>query len=329
MEVYMPSTITHSYFIMDIYDRLPINRKQFLLGQKENLKVFSQSLDVLNFYTSFDFKKNKKVRNFSKIFHTKKTGDYIITLINYIKYNNYSNDPEVMSFLYGIISHYVLDSTIHPYIYYKVGIFNRHDKTTYKYNCKHHVLENLIDQYMVKLRENILPNKFKYYKQLKINQYNDNLNEIINFSFREVYKISKIDDVLLKSTKNMKLAFKYLRYDPIGIKIRLYSVIDLILPKSIPKISFLSYDIKNKYFDDYLNISHKKWHYPTKKSKKYNYSFIDLYLISLSNAINMIREVDLYIYKDKKVNLENIIQNKSYLTGMDLKSNQELKYFEF
>ena len=68
----MPSTVTHSYFIMDVYDKLPINRKIFLKNEKEKLKVFAQSLDPLNFYTSFNLKKGKSVRNFAYHFHTKK-----------------------------------------------------------------------------------------------------------------------------------------------------------------------------------------------------------------------------------------------------------------
>ena len=35
----MPSTATHAYFIMDIYDKLPIERKIFLKDDKELLKV--------------------------------------------------------------------------------------------------------------------------------------------------------------------------------------------------------------------------------------------------------------------------------------------------
>ena len=33
----MPSTVTHSYFIMDVYDKLPIKRKIFLKNEEKNL----------------------------------------------------------------------------------------------------------------------------------------------------------------------------------------------------------------------------------------------------------------------------------------------------
>src|SRR5574344_569280 len=130
----MPSTITHAYFIIDVYEKLDIDTRILLKDQKDKLKIFAQSMDPLNFYTSFKKGKGKKVRAFANTFHTKKTQDYLINLINYIKYNYYSNNPEVIAFLYGMISHYVLDTTTHPYIYYKTGEFNPQDKSTYKYN---------------------------------------------------------------------------------------------------------------------------------------------------------------------------------------------------
>ena len=326
----MPSTVTHSYFIMDVYDKLPIKRKVFLKNEQNNLKTFAQSMDPLNFYFSINLKKGKKVRKFADSFHTKKTGEYLITLINYIKYNYYSDNPQIMAFLYGMISHYVLDSTLHPYVYYKTGEFNKKDKATYKYNCKHHEFETMLDKYMIKVRENTIPSKYKHYKHcIKINEYSKDFIDVLNFSFKETYNINKMDDVLKSSTKNMKLAFNLLRHDPYGIKEKIYKVVDFITPKNFMKTKFLSYHYTPDCYDFYLNTYHKKWCNPTLKSKKYTYSFIDLYLQALFKTISIIKEVDLYIYNNKKVNLEKVIENLSYKTGIDLNKKQTLKYFEF
>ena len=73
----MPSTMTHAYFIMDIYDKLPIKRKDFLKNQKESLKTFAQSVDPLYFYTNHNIKKFKIIRNFPHTFHTQKTQEFI------------------------------------------------------------------------------------------------------------------------------------------------------------------------------------------------------------------------------------------------------------
>ena len=40
----MASTITHAYFIMDVYEKLNTNIKEFLIDQKELLKKSAQSM---------------------------------------------------------------------------------------------------------------------------------------------------------------------------------------------------------------------------------------------------------------------------------------------
>lgn len=324
----MPSTATHAYFIMDIYDKLPIERKIFLKDDKELLKVSAQSMDPLNFYFSKNFKKNKKVRSFAEYFHTHKTGEFLITLTNYIKYNYYASKSDVMAYLYGMISHYVLDTTFHPYVYYKTGEFKKNVKDTYIYNSKHHEFETAIDRYLIKLRENVIPYKYKLYKEVfNISALSNDLKDVINFTYRETFHINDFDKVLLHSIKDMRLAFKLLRYDKIGIKYRFYKLIDIISSKKTLKLKFVSYYYKTDM--DFLNEEHKTWYYPTNKRKKYNMSFRDLYIKALSDALHIIKEVDAYIYDNKKVNLEKLFKDLSYKTGVPLKQRQELKYFEF
>ena len=74
-------------------------------------------------------------------------------------------DKYVMSFVYGFICHYVLDSSIHPYVEFKTGRFNPRDKKTYKYNAKHHEMETYIDAYMLR-KHGIEPRKDKSYKYI-------------------------------------------------------------------------------------------------------------------------------------------------------------------
>ncbi len=43
---------------------------------------------------------------------------HFVTLINYINKMNYNDNVMVMSYLYGQICHFILDSTIHPFLLY-------------------------------------------------------------------------------------------------------------------------------------------------------------------------------------------------------------------
>ena len=148
----------HAKFALDVYDKLDINTKYLLLDYKNYLTTFAQSVDPLFLY---DLKhKNSRIRDFCHYFHNNKSKDFFKNLINYIKYNHLENDPEIIAFLYGFLSHYILDSTMHPYIIYKTGIFNKNDKDTYKYNLAK------VESNIVSGRQTLLK-KYTLYKNIE------------------------------------------------------------------------------------------------------------------------------------------------------------------
>ena len=151
----MAGTMTHTFFAEDVYKNLD-NKKYINI---ENLKTYAQGHDIFFFTFNILNYKTKKIGNFM---HRNKTKDFFINIISYIKDNNLQNNKDVMSFLYGYICHYCLDLTVHPYVTYKCGIFNKKKKETYKYNSKHSDFETYIDAYMIKERKKINPNKFKW-----------------------------------------------------------------------------------------------------------------------------------------------------------------------
>ncbi len=324
----MAGTITHAYFSMDLYDKLSIRSKELLIDKKEDLKVFSQNTDVLFFYNLLSFKTGKKIRDFGIYTQKAKTYSFFSTLINYIKYNNHQYNPQVIAYLYGMLSHYVLDSTIHPYIIYKTGIYKKGNKETYKYNMLHEEIETYIDNYMVAIRENIKPNKYKCYKFcFNIRNLDKELVEVIDFTYKEVFGIEHFSNYYFKSIKQMKLFYRIFRYDPSGIKKLLYNFIDLICPKSILRKSPLSYKMKSK--KKYLNLEHNIWYHPSNKRIKHTESVLELYTKSLNKTVNMIDEINSFLYYDKKINLDKVINNLNYVDGLDLSKKKELKYFEF
>lgn len=327
----MPSTITHAYFAMDVYDRLPLKRKEFLFDHKNFLKISGQSMDAFFFYYVLDWKKGKKLREFGSYFHNHKVYLFFETLINYIKYNHFADDPEVMSFLYGMLCHYILDSTTHPYIVYRSGKFEKGKKETYRYNQVHGEMESMIDNYLVALREGGNPYKFRsdLFCFGSLHPFSNALKEVIDFTYKEVFHITDFSIYYEKSLAKMKFFYRFVRYDPTGLKYLGYRFIDLISPKSCLRKAPLSYHIKRKENRKLLNLDHEKWCNPTDKKMVSQESFRDLYLKSLFHAVKVIQQVDQYIYEDKKVNLRRVIRNYSYLTGRDCQTERELKFFAF
>lgn len=323
----MPQTITHACFGADLYNKLSDNEKTRIAYRKKDLMMFSQSTDSLMFYYIYTPFLGKKYRNLQYTFHSKKTNLFFSTLINYMKEKEYYNDPRTLVFLYGLISHYCLDSTTHPYIVYRTGIFDKSNKNTYKYNGLHAYMESYIDNYYLTSRgiNNFKFSNFCFSKE----KFTKELDNSINYSFKNVYNIDNMNAVYYKSLKQMNSFLTIFRWDEYGLKKNLYKLIDIITPKYVFRFKSLSYctdDYSNK---DLFNLNKSTWIYPVDKRIKSNKSFIELYDEALNEAYYIITEVNKYFFENKKININNLFNNKSYITGINCDSKLKSKYFEF
>jgi len=323
----MPATITHAYFTKDVYDVLPeeIQNKIDL----NRFKMFGQSVDALQFYNLFSILPGKSIRKLHHYFHDNNTRDFFINLIRYIKTNNLDNDKDVCSFLAGFICHYVLDSTVHPYVIYKTGKFDKHDKNTYKYNNVHAFMESFIDNDMVMRRENINPYTYKIGKEcFYLDKFSHKLDKTIDFAFNKTFNVDNMSKIYYKSLKQMKNALVIFRRDPIGIKKDIYKLVDTITPKSCYRFEAISYHYPLVDKHNFLNSNNKLWRNPTTYSITSHESFVDLYLKSVKEAQLLICSSFDYI-NGSKVKLEELFTNKSYYSGLDCNNKKEYKYFEY
>ena len=322
----MPATITHAYFVKDVIDILPNNIKKNTILKRS--MMFGQSTDSLLFYNLFSFAPGKKIRDFQKIFHTTKTQDFFINLLRYVRDYNI-NDNDTYSFIVGFICHYVLDSTIHPYIVYKTGIFDKTNKYSYKYNNIHTFMEVFIDNYMISKYEKTNPYKFDIGNFcFDTMPFSNTLNNTINFSFYNTYKINNMSKIYYKSIKQMKYSLELFRRDPYGIKKIIYKLLDTFTDNSTYRFEAVSYHYCLEDRHNYLNSNHKLWRNPTTYNMTSTESFNDLYLKSIKKAKVMICASFDYI-NNKEIDLELLFDNTSYVTGLNCEDKTILKYFEF
>lgn len=325
----MPATVTHAYFMTDIYDKLPIGLKSLLIDEKKSLRMFGQSMDPLFFYNKVSLKSGKRVQEFGEYFHTHQSQDFFINLVNYIKYNNYYKIPDVMAFLYGLMGHYFLDTTIHPFVFYKTGNFEKDKPETYQYNGKHHEMEVFLDNYFIKQREHISPYKFRFFDYcFDFKPFSAELIDVINYTFHETFGIKNMAKFYQEALHQMYFDLKLFRYDKYGIKHTFYKALDKITPKTSFRFQYISYHLPLSDKHNYLNLNHKIWHHPCQKKEQYKTSITDLYLHALYEANKAIKDVN-YYFKDKKnINLKKVFTNLSYHTGKNCLNKKTLKYFE-
>lgn len=324
----MPATVTHTFFAQDVYKKIDKNN----IKDYENLKLkyymFAQGTDPLMFYNILSINKGKNIRNLQNITHTTKINETFETIITYIKQKKYYNDSQTLLFLYGLITHFVLDSMVHPYIFYKGGFFDSKNPETYKYNCIHNYIETFMDNKMLE-KNNYNSDKFTFKNFcFNLTPFSNSLNDTIYYTYKKVYGVENMDKIYYKSLTSMKKFLRMFRVDRYGIKKFFYKKIDYFTPKNKFRFECLSYHkVEDKR--DYLNLEKKVWYYPSDKNIKSNLCFYELYEEAINEAVKIINEINNYLFDDKKISIKNIFKNKSYLTGIDCTKKNELKYFEF
>ncbi|MBR1413401.1 MAG: zinc dependent phospholipase C family protein [Bacilli bacterium] len=319
----MPSIITHHIFSDNVLKKLK---------NKDDIDIdiyhtFAQSHDYLYYYTFASKKNRKKIAKLAKYGHHKNTKDYLINIIKNIKENNLEYNKEALGYLYGSITHYVLDSTAHPYIFYKTGIYRKSERKSIIYNGGHTDMEKAIDKIYYELNYN------KKYKNCNINkeiigkpQFSIKLKELIDKTYKDTYKYSNVSYFFNKGIKHAKIISRLFFYDPLGLKYILYKIVGIITRKRIMIDSYSSYKKPNI---NYLNNEHNIWYHPSIKSISYNYSFDDLFDISLKKCIKIINAVNKVLFNNKDIMyLDKYILNIDYSTGLDLNNNKRMIYFE-
>lgn len=323
----MAGTVTHFFFANDVMNKL--KKEKNISFDSNYLAIFAQSMDPFNFFNIYFpiTKKSKNKRDFAGFFHHNKCDMFFDVLLKNIKDYGLEKNIIVMTFVYGLITHYILDSTIHPYVEYNCGIFNKKRKETFKYNAKHHEMETFLDIYMLN-KKGFNNKKYKVYSEVfKIRNFSNQLQVVMDKTFLEVFNYKNFTKDYLKSIYDMKLSFKYLRHDPYGYKILCYKFFDVLSPKTILNSKFLSYSYSYKNPDYYLNNSKNSWLYPYDTNKKYNFSFDELYNVAIEKCCNLIYDVFLYFEKNKQIDISKF--NLSYSTGLNWKIKNKKPKFRF
>ncbi len=319
----MPSIETHKIFGNDVLAKTNLTNID-----KKIYTIFNQSFDNFFYYKFFSLKKCYETNYLKEKGHRQHSRDYLINIAdNILKFK--LNNSQCRAYLFGSINHYVLDSTCHPFIFYKTGAFKPEKKETYKYNSLHSKMELMLDCYFYEQNND---KKFYKYKGYLDNfpkvKFSKKLNELIDKSIFDTFNIKNASKLYYKSYKEGRFIFKHGVYDPLGVKKIIYKFIDTLSPKKFRRCKYVSNYIK-KIDEKYLNLDKKTWYHPVTK-EAFDYSILDLYNIALKKSINYFNYFEKYL--NKKITRKELykkIDNISYINGLNLDKKYVLKYFEF
>ncbi|ASK60893.1 hypothetical protein CFK37_01040 [Virgibacillus phasianinus] len=299
----MPNIWTHMFFCEDVVDT--INNPTPFFQHETYMKLGAQGPDPFFYYKFWPWNKDESVSNIGMALHTKKCGAFLIDLIQAAA----KMESHVKAYVFGFVTHHILDRNAHPYIHYRAG---------YEGN-KHQELEVIIDTVIMEKFHNMKTWRAHVYKEIDVGYSLDKdiitlLHTRIEKHFPEVVKES--DTYIQKSYRDMKLALRLLS-DPYGWK--------NVVFKSLIS-SFSHQPIKTNI--DYLNEDETTWHHPATNEVS-SKSFLELYETGRAEGIEIMGEVLSYWdnpTKEKKLSLTQLIGNISYDTGKPLELGLINKY---
>lgn len=323
----MPSIYTHNYFAKDTYIKLE-KEKIHQIKDKKYYEIFAQSFDNLFYYNVISLKKGKEYRNLGHYAHMHKSWLYFKNMIEYIKKSKLYDDAN-LGYLYGSLTHYVLDSTCHPFIHYISGRLDKNNvKETRKYIGNHAKNEIMIDSlYYYKDHNDKYP-KYKLYKDIiPITIFPDKLIRTIDYTFKNTFNVDNLGVIYNKSYNQSHYIYKHLMYDRIGFKTFLYKVVDIIIPFKLFKAKTYSHHVTTKDYS-VLNLVRNTWLHPV-TGEKHTESFEDLYNIAQKKVITCIKKCNDYFNNKCSIkDLEKTIGNLSYSSGLDSDERYIFKYFK-
>ncbi len=315
----MPAAYTHHVFAKDVFKVIDLSVREKIEDSQDIFYMFTHSFDMLFFSRD----------KLGVIAHKHSSNLYFTNIIKYIRENNLQNNGEALAYLYGSICHYVLDSTVHPYIYYKTGKYNRKKKKTYKYKGMHNYFEYMIDADMYQERNRKSIKRAKLSKEIFPNvNMSIELKKMIDYVYMNTFCAINASGAVNKGYQNYRFLMRHAMESHYGIKALGYKIIDKTnLIKSV-KLTSICYYIK-KIDKKVLNLEHNKWYYPVDRKVNYHYSFYDLYDLSIERARNLINLIDKALNSDEKevVKVLKEIGNLSYYTGK--RADKEYKKEEY
>ncbi|WP_042149232.1 zinc dependent phospholipase C family protein [Paucisalibacillus sp. EB02] len=298
----MPNIWTHMLFCEDVVDTIGISMS--IPKHSYILNLGAQGPDPFFYFNFWPWIEDGPVNHIGNLLHNEKCGEFLMDLIDEVK----DQSNEMKSYVFGFVTHHILDRNTHPYIHYRAG---------YEGN-KHSKLEIIIDTLMMERYKNLKTWKTPVYKEIHLNRRIK--HEIAGLLYRTIKKHFPVVEQnspknIIKAFNDMKLALKLLA-DPNGWKNKL-------LRSTVS--SFSHQPIVDH--TDFLNMERTTWYHSATREPSTK-SFIDLYEQARIESIDIMKKVLEYWSKDEsnREDLVKVLGEISYDTGLPLQLKKQNRY---
>lgn len=310
----MPNLITHKIFAEEVLQRLQNKSIQHIIQNNEQLYyIGSNGPDPLFFYGAapWNLFQENFVSDIGNALHCGHVNTFYLSAIHQIQKQKHIEIKErMLTYLFGHICHWAIDSSTHPYIYYRTG-----DCTGMSLNY-HHRFESILDETVLRTYRNKTIKEFHFpdiclfdtnMLQAIARIYVPVIKEIFHSNLR-VYDIRK-------ALQGWHAAQTWL-YDPKHIKIDAWSVYESIHHNTW-QMSGNIVPNRNENDIDVMNENHVLWKHPCDDTLTSNTSFPDMFDAAINLAVDVIQTAYQCIHKQlPESSITSLLKDCAYDTGM-------------
>jgi hypothetical protein len=251
----MPSILTHHYFANLLIEK---HKHHWPLLEKHSPLVWlgSQGPDPFFFYGRAPFKSRlakESMNQFGSLLHSQAPHQSIWPLVQHGWFGPQANDVS-KAYVFGALTHYVLDRTCHPYVFYRTG-FDEHGALTDHYMADHAKLEVEMDLALI-LHLTLSPSMYQPKVTLQVDPVS--LQSISQLYFQAFPKHVH-HEAYQQAVQDMKATYQFLYH---GSWINRLLVILIAGKRSLPFSLIHPNTIASERSKTVLNLQHKKWRHP-------------------------------------------------------------------
>ena len=274
----------HYFFFKDVISKLDSNIQNSLDYDDNLIFNFANFNTTPSFYKLFNLFKNDKYK-IQNYFDSNEFNSFIVdSIINLQKDNDYKK----LLFLYGMVSHRILNNYLYPYVHALKS-------NEYSFN----IALNMLDFYYSKYngfdvkKESIykkFPDSFIYY---------DYMDELIRNPLIKNFKLMSSKEYFIRCYKKKKKFYK--KYAKVRYKIIYLSIISIfyhkhgITPKEFPYKDRIDTKLLNKK-KDYFKIG----------EKDYNDTFEEIIQKALKETTSTIQAINSYLFSNNDTKIRKI-----------------------
>ncbi len=289
-----------------------------------------QGPDFLLYYNFWPWSKDKRGHDLGDAIHHEHCGDFFDQVFAHIK--SLSGGPThhpSAAYGLGLLCHWALDRTTHPYIHYISGLYAPGDPDLAHLAGNHKRIEAIIDTLLVKDYWGIATDQVPANQRFDLGERLPScIGDLYRHAIPSVYPEQwrqQAEGFIEKSYCDMMTACRVL-FDPSGAKKKVLTWLQRVAGGHQNLVAYF-YPAQVNPKSDYLNDQHAPWCHPADRAEISHASFGDLMDRAVSDGAALVNDTIAYLLGELDRQTWRLgLGNLSFSTGKDCDLQLELKY---